>query len=101
MFLVPYKEIHANTPFPHKSTTSKKWARFKKGLNWVLDAGTQGFVNTGALRGVAGLGVNISDVYYNGCCYLTGFFNAIEAWRGDRDLEDWRLKGAMINVAQM
>ena len=93
--------IHTNTPFPHKSTTSKKWVKFKKGLNWVLEAGKQSFLDTGTLRGVAGLGVNITDVYYNGRCYLKGFFNAIEAWRGDRDLDGWRLDEAMTNVAQM
>ena len=30
--------IHTDTPFPMKSTTSKKWDKFKKGLRVVLDA---------------------------------------------------------------
>ena len=90
--------IHTDTPFHHKSTTSKKWAKFKKGLALIInaseDAGIE-FLDTGELRGIAGLGVNITEVYSNGRCFLKGFFNAIEAWRGNRDVEGWRLDDAM------
>ena len=40
-----------------------------------------GFIDTGALCSVAGLGVNVTEVYTNGRCYLKGLFNAVEVWR--------------------
>jgi hypothetical protein len=56
--------IHTDTPFPMMSTTLKKWTRLKKGLSWILSEGR----NTGSLlmaelRKIAGLGVNIMQVY--------------------------------------
>ena len=38
-----------------------------------------GVIDTGALCSGAGLGVNVTEVYTNGCCYLKGFVNAVEA----------------------
>ena len=95
--------IHTDTPFPRKSTTSKKWNKFKDGLRWIVDSVLEGhnYVDTGSLRGVAGLGVNITEVYSNGHCFLKGFSNTIEAWRGDRDIDGWRLSEAMSAVAMM
>ena len=89
--------IHTDTPFPMKSTTVKKWLRFKQGLRLVLDAVEAGnrYIETSALRSVAGLGVNVTEVYPLGRCYLKGFFNAVEAWRDGRDLEGWRLSQEM------
>ena len=74
--------IHTGTPFSLKSTTGKEWDKFKKGLNWIVVAGTAGhkFVETVEIRKIVGLGVNITEVYSNGCCFLKGFFNAVEAW---------------------
>jgi hypothetical protein len=37
-------------------------------------------VPTAELRQIAGLGVNITEVYQDSRCYLKGFFNAIEAF---------------------
>ena len=34
--------IHIDTPFPHKSTTAKKWDKFKKGLQMTLDTAKDG-----------------------------------------------------------
>ncbi|KAL7466321.1 hypothetical protein ACHAXS_006626, partial [Conticribra weissflogii] len=76
--------IHTNTPFPMKSTTGKKWLKFKRGIQWVLEeAKHQGSVETRKLRSVAGLGVNVSEVYPEMRPYLKGFFNALEAFRQD------------------
>ena len=75
--------IHTNTPFPTKSTTAKKWDKFKRGLERVVDSSVSGnaFMDTGDLRSIAGLGVNVTEVYSNGRCYLKGFFNhSISRW---------------------
>ena len=95
--------IHTGTPFPMKSTTGKKWDKFKNGLKWVVATGQSGnkFVETAELRKIAGLGVNITEVYSGGRCFLKGFFNAVEAWRGDRDIDGWRLSDAMTDVGAL
>jgi hypothetical protein len=46
------------------STTLKKWTRFKKGLSWILSKGrSTGLLSIAELRKIAGLGVNIMQVY--------------------------------------
>ena len=80
--------IHTDTPFPMKSMTGKKWAKFKDGLQLVLwRSKDSGFIETSTLRRVAGLGVHITEVYPYGRCYLKGSFNAIEAFRDGQDLD--------------
>jgi len=95
--------IHTGTPFPMKSTTGKKWDKFKKGLRRILEAEEAGhrMINTLDIRKVAGLGVNVTEVYPNGRCFLKGFFNAVEAWRGDRDMDGWRLTDLMSEVSHL
>ena len=95
--------IHTNTPFPMKPTTGKKWTKFKDGLNWLIEEVLDGakFVKTGTLRSLAGLGVHITEIYTHGRCFLKSFFNAVEAWRGDRDLDGWRLSSVMDLVSQL
>lgn len=97
--------IHTDTPFPCKSTTAKKWMKFKSGLVSIRetnnDPDSNGSIDTGQLRSIAGLGVNITEVYPNGRCYLKGFFNAVEAWRFGRDIDGWRLSEAMLEAALM
>jgi hypothetical protein len=84
--------MNTSEPLPRKSTSSKKWTRFKSGINWVLDQSeTQDSVPTSELRRIAGLGVNVTEVYKDARSYLKGFFNAIEAFRVDRDSNGWRL----------
>ncbi len=75
-----------------KLTTYKKWEKFKKGLQSVLDTVKEGFkfIATGYPRAISGLGVNITEVYHNGKCFLKGFFNAVEAWRDGHDPEGWK-----------
>jgi hypothetical protein len=88
--------MHTDTPFPRKSTTKKKWDRFRDGLQWVAETSEHSdTISTAELRRLAGLGVNVTDVYSDARPYLKGFFNAIEAFRGDRDLDGWRLQEAM------
>lgn len=48
-------------------------------------------LSTAELRRIAGLGINVTDVYRDARCYLKGFFNAIEAFRADRDVNGWRV----------
>jgi hypothetical protein len=74
------------------STTLKKWTRFKNGLRWILTEGrTTGSLSTGELRKIAGLGVNIMQVYQDAKCNLNlkGICNAIEAFRSDWDPQGW------------
>ena len=56
---------------------------------------TSNILPTSELRRIAGLGVNVTEVYTDARCYLKGFFNAIEAFRWGRDLDGWRLLSAM------
>ncbi len=84
--------IHTDSPFPMMSTTQKKWTRFKEGLTWILSEGkSTGVLSTAELRKIAGLGVNLMQVYQDAKCYLKGFFNALEAFRPDRDSQGWRI----------
>jgi hypothetical protein len=56
--------IHTDTPFPRMSTTLKKWMQFKEGISWILTEGrSKGVLSTAELRRIAGLGVNIIQVY--------------------------------------
>jgi hypothetical protein len=73
--------MHTDQPFPRKSTTGKKWSHFRAPT-----------VPTAELRRIAGLGVNVTDVYREARCFLKGFFNAVEAFRPDRDANAWRIK---------
>jgi len=52
--------IHTDTPFPMKSTTGKKWTKFKTGLQGILETSLDGYewVETSVIRSVVGLGVN-------------------------------------------
>jgi hypothetical protein len=51
------------------------------GLSWILNQSKDtGTVPTDELRRIAGLGVNIMQVYEDSKCYLRGFSNAIEAF---------------------
>jgi hypothetical protein len=86
--------MHTDQPFPRKSTTGKKWSRFRSGVQWVLKQNADGSptASTAELRRIAGLGVNVTDVYREARCYLKGFFNAVEAFRADRDINGWRIK---------
>jgi hypothetical protein len=88
--------IHTNTPFPLMPTMLKKWVRFKDGLNWILPEGrSTGSLSTAELRKIAGLGVNLMQVYQDAKCYLKGFFSAIEAFRSDQDPQGWRIDAAV------
>jgi hypothetical protein len=88
--------MHTDQPLPRKSTTTKKWVRFKDGVSWVLDnSRTVSVLSTAELRRIAGLGINVTDVYKDARCYLKGFFNAVESFRANRDLNGWRLQVEM------
>jgi len=88
--------IGTATPFPMKSTTGKKWSRFRAGLTYILErAKTPGVIETAELRKIAGLGVHLTEIYQYSRPYLKGFFNALEAFRDGRDLEGWALGSTM------
>jgi hypothetical protein len=56
--------IHTDTPFPMMSTTEKKWMRIKAAFSWILSEGrATGSLSTVELRKIAGLGVNVMQVY--------------------------------------
>ncbi len=95
--------IHTDTPFPMKSTTGKKWDKFKRGLSSIRALATAGarFMETAELRKLAGLGVNITEVYTLGRTYLKGFFNVVESWRSNRDIDGWRLADSMFAVGTL
>ncbi len=83
--------LHTDTPFPIMSMTEKKWTRFKEGISWILsERRTTGSLQTAQLRKIAGLGVNVMQVMGDAKCYLKGVFNALEAFRVDRDSLDGR-----------
>lgn len=92
--------LHTDTPFPRKSTTGKKWTRFRDGLKWIVRVSEESkVIDTAELRRVAGLGVHLTEVYASGRPFLKGMFNAIEAFRADRDLDGWRLSDAEVAAA--
>ncbi len=58
--------IHTDTLFPMMSTTQSKWTRFNNGLSWILNEGkSMEPPCTAELRKIAGLGVNVVQVYSN------------------------------------
>jgi hypothetical protein len=95
--------IHTNTPHPRKSTTLKKWTKFKKGLAWIMEhvMAAHRFIETAELRRVAGLGVHLTEVYPAGRCYLKGYYNAIESWRDNRDINGWRFDEITEEAARL
>jgi hypothetical protein len=50
------------------------------------------------LRRIAGLGVNIMQVYDDAKCYMNGFFNAIEAFWSDWDPKGWWVQNSVDAV---
>jgi hypothetical protein len=88
--------IHIDTPFPMMNTALKKWTRFKDSLAWILSHSKDtGSVPTAELRRIAGLGVNIMQVYDDAKCYLKGFFNAIAAFQSDCDPKGWWIQNSV------
>jgi hypothetical protein len=56
--------VHTNTPFPMMSMTENKWTCFKEGISWILSEGrAAGSLQTAELRKIAGLKVNVMQVY--------------------------------------
>jgi len=106
---------HTDTPYPVKGTTAKKWNRGRAGLNWIwqqleIPDGTEDPIayidslkgwdvrlDTAELRRISGLWIHLTETYREGRCFLKGFFNALEAFRNDRDLDGWRLQVSMDN----
>ncbi|KAL3801862.1 hypothetical protein ACHAWO_003868 [Cyclotella atomus] len=105
--------IHTDSPYPVQGTTAKKWSRGRSGLEWVwtqcglpndaedplkyidsLDS-WEVKVDTVELRRIAGLWIHLTEIYMEGRCFIKGFFNALEAFRWDRDLNGWRLHISM------
>ena len=56
---------------------------------------------TGSLRRITGLGVTVTEIYPEGRPYLKGFFNALEAWRGWRDVDSWKLQQTLDSLRDL
>ncbi len=81
------------------STTEKKWTCFKDEISWILSEGrATGSLPTAKLRKIAGLRVDVVQVYANAKCHLKGIFNALKAFRADRDSEGWRIDSSQDSV---
>ena len=94
--------MHTDTPFPMQSTTGKKWSKFRAGLHWVIQQSEDcEEISTGSMRQIAGLGVNVTEIYPEGRPYLKGFFNALESWRGWRDVDGWKLQQTMDSLRDL
>ena len=111
--------VHTNGPYPVKSTTTKKWTRGRSGLDWIWhecdlpDECTdpialidsletwEVMIDTAELRCIAGLWIHLTELYPEGRCFLKGFFNAIEAFRSDRDLDGWKLDTSMDDAHKL
>ena len=78
-----------------KSTTGSKWAKFQVGLQWILKEAKNVETDTVCVQQIVGQGVNVTEVHPEGHSYLKGAFNALEAWRGWRDVDGWRLQKTM------
>ena len=72
--------LHTDTPFPMKSTTGKKWGKFREGLQWILQQSSkEEEIDTVGVRRIAGLGINITEIYPEGRPYMKGLFYALES----------------------
>ncbi len=92
--------IHTDAPFPMMLTTLKKWTRFKDGLAWILSQSKDtGSAPTAEMRIIAGLGINIMQVYDDAKHYLKGCFNAIEAFQSDHNPEGWHIHNSVDAAA--
>jgi hypothetical protein len=58
-------------------------------------------IDTAELRCIAGLWIHLTELYPEGRCFLKGFFNAIEAFRSDRNLDGWKLDTSMDNAHKL
>lgn len=111
--------IHCDEPHPVKSTTASKWSRGITALDWLWEQfGLQGCntdpieyikkipewnvsVDTAELRRIVGLWVHLTEVYSEGRCFMKGFYNAMEAFRVDRDSDGWRVLDWEEDVAAL
>jgi hypothetical protein len=58
-----------DTLFPMVAMPQSNWTRFQDGLSWILsEARAVGSLSTVELRKIAGLGVNIMQVYSDAKC---------------------------------
>ena len=110
---------HTDEPYPVKGTTTKKWKRGRAGLQWIWDQcgipddtpdpiayieqlpSWDVRIDTSELRRIAGLWIHLTEVYTEGRCFIKGFFNAMEAFRSNRDLDGWRLAAVMDEALQL
>ncbi len=58
-------------------------------------------IDISELRQIAGLAVNVTEIYSSCRSYLKGIFNAIELLRWDRDLDGWKLHYSMEEAAAL
>lgn len=94
--------IHCTGPYPVKATTSKKWQRGVDSLEWLSNMfETSSSVPTSELRRIAGVWVDITSIYPEGRPYLKGMFNAMEAFRSNRDVDGWRLQELIDEVEDL
>jgi hypothetical protein len=105
--------IHTDSPYPVQGTTAKKWNRGRSGLQWIWDQcglpedvdnplafidtldSWEIRIDTAELRRIAGLWIHLTELYTEGRYFMKGFFNALEAFHWDRDLDGWRLQISM------
>lgn len=51
------------------------------------------------LRQIAGLGINMTEVYSFRCSHLKGIFHVTESFRSDRDPDGWRMPATQTQFA--
>jgi len=96
------KLLHCNNAYPVKSVPQEKWDDIKDGLDWIIaTAKVDDYLDTVGLRRVAGKGMSQTEVYNDLRPYYRSFFNALEAWRENRDLEGWHLARAEEDAVLM
>eukprot|EP00978_Attheya_sp_CCMP212_P039165 scaffold201305_cov47-Attheya_sp.AAC.1 len=75
-----------------KATTQKKWTKFGRqirGFATEVRAGRP--LNYCDLRSLAGLSINVIEVYSDYRCFVTLFFRTMEGWRPDQDDHGYRI----------
>lgn len=93
--------IHTDQPFPRKSSTGKKWQRFRSGVHWVLEQAALSLrVPTDELRRIVDLGVNVTDVYKDARCYLKGFRN-LDGWWTQEDSDGPPLPSEFLDPSSL
>eukprot|EP00956_Cyclotella_meneghiniana_P029273 scaffold70321_cov60-Cyclotella_meneghiniana.AAC.2 len=86
------KMLWTHEPYPIKGILPEKWSKQRDGLlelKALIDSDSP--VDRKLFMSVTCRGMSQTEVYWDLRPYYKSFYNALEAWRSDRDLEGWKM----------